>query len=62
MKVTEVSVNNTYKASVFEMIFSDRKELLSLYNAVNGTCYADPEMLTVNTFIPQSEIYLARHY
>ena len=59
MKVTEASVNNTYKASMFEMIFSDRKELLSLYNAVNGTGYTDPGLLTVNTL--ENAIYMSMH-
>ena len=59
MKVTEVSVNNTYKASMFEMIFSDKKELLSLYNAVNGTSYADPGLLTINTL--ENAIYMSMH-
>lgn len=35
-------VNRTYKSRLFEMIFSDRKELLGLYNAVNQTKYEDP--------------------
>ena len=59
MTVTEVSVNNTYKASMFEMIFSDKKELLSLYNAVNGTGYTDPGLLTVNTL--ENAIYMSMH-
>ncbi len=31
------------------MIFQEKPALLSLYNAVNGTDYQDPEELTVNT-------------
>lgn len=38
-----VGARRAYKARLFEMIFSDRKELLALYNAVNGTAYEDPE-------------------
>ena len=34
--------NRIYKARIFEMIFSDKKELLALYNAVNKTDYDDP--------------------
>lgn len=37
------AVNRMYKPRIFKMIFSDRKELLSLYNAVNQTDYKDPE-------------------
>ena len=47
--VAEVTAKHTYKASMFEMIFSNEKELLSLYNGVNETDYADPGLLEVNT-------------
>lgn len=40
-----LSVNRMYKARLFEMVFSDKKELLGLYNAVNGTHYKDPDEL-----------------
>ena len=38
-QITEknLKANRNYKDTVFRMIFSDRKNLLSLYNAVNGT-------------------------
>ena len=38
-----------YKATVFAALFDSRPELLSLYNAVNGSHYDDPEKLTINT-------------
>ena len=41
--------NRTYKASLFHMIFKKKKELLSLYNAVNGTSYDNPNELEINT-------------
>lgn len=31
------------------MIFNDKSELLKLYNAINGTHYDDPAMLTITT-------------
>lgn len=46
-----------YKARLFEMIFRDKKELLSLYNAVNHTDYANPEELEINTL--ENAIYLS---
>ncbi len=49
-------VYRTFKSRIFEMIFSDRKELLSLYNAVNQTDYKDPEQLEVNTL--KNAIYM----
>ena len=37
--VKEPKANRNYKDTVFRMLFSDRKNLLSLYNAVNQTDY-----------------------
>ena len=54
-----VTANRTYKASMFEMIFSKKKELLELYNAMNGTCYEDPELLEINTL--KNAIYMSMH-
>ena len=34
--------DRNYKSSLFTMVFSDRKELLGLYNAVSGKQYKDP--------------------
>ena len=49
--------NREYKSSVFIMIFGDsRKELLSLYNAVSGKNYTDPEILEINTL--KNAIYM----
>ncbi len=41
------------------MIFSDKKELLELYNAMNGTRLCDPDDLIVNTL--ENAIYMAMH-
>ena len=49
--------NRIYKARVFEMVFSDKKELLALYNAVNKTNYDDPELLEINTL--KNAIYMS---
>ena len=43
------SANRIFKSSVFTMLYSDPKEALQLYNAVNGTEYKDPELLEINT-------------
>lgn len=45
----EHRVNRKYKDSLFRKIFSDRKDLLDLYNALNDTQYTDEEELTVTT-------------
>ncbi|MGI6008098.1 MAG: hypothetical protein ACOX8E_11480 [Ruminococcus sp.] len=69
------SVNRQFKSTVFAMLYSDKKELLELYNAVNSTQYTDPELLEVNTlenaiyvgmkndlsFLIASRLYLYEH-
>ena len=52
-------VNFQYKARIFEMLYSDKKELLDLYNAVNGTAYKDPDELEINTL--ENAIYMSMH-
>ena len=44
-----LTANRMYKSRIFAMLFSDRNELLKLYNAINGTSYDDPDRLQVNT-------------
>ena len=51
-----LAVSRRYKDSVFKMLFSDRKNLLELYNAINGTAYDDPGMLEVNTL--ENAVYM----
>ena len=58
-KVTKTSfplVNRNYKDTVFRMLFSDRKNLLSLYNAVNQKHYTNPEDLEIVTL--ENAIYM----
>lgn len=43
------NVNSRYKANLFEQIFHEKSEALSLYNAINGTDYSDEEALTITT-------------
>ena len=49
-------VNRNYKDTIFRMLFSDRKNLLSLYNAINGTSYMNPEDLEIVTL--ENAIYM----
>lgn len=55
----EEHANRIYKARLFEMIFSQKEELLQLYNAVNGTHYDDPQELEINTL--ENAIYMSMH-
>lgn len=57
-KQTDVlTANRMYKSRIFAMLFSDRNELLKLYNAINGTSYNDSELLQVNTL--ENAIYMS---
>ena len=47
---------SNYKDSMFRMLYLDKVELLSLYNAVNGTDYTDVDSLEINTL--QNAIYM----
>ena len=52
-------VNRLYKSRIFAMLYSDRKDLLDLYNAVSGKHYEDPELLEINTL--ENAIYMSMH-
>ena len=52
------SPRRNYKDSLFRMVFREKKELLSLYNAINGTAYDDPEELMVTTI--EDVLYMGR--
>ena len=51
--------NRLYKDRLFHMLFSDKVALLSLYNALNGTDYDNPEDLTITTL--ENAIYMGMH-
>ena len=48
--------NRKYKDTIFRWLFSDRKNLLSLYNAVSGKDYQNPEALNVVTL--ENAVYM----
>ncbi len=52
----EVTVNRNYKDTVFRMLFSDRRNLLSLYNAMAGTHHQNPEELQIVTL--ENAVYM----
>ena len=53
----EVSTaNRNYKDTVFRMLFSDKKNLLSLYNAVAGRNYKEAEQLKIVTL--ENAVYM----
>ena len=46
-----------YKDKLFQRVFSDKKDLLDLYNAVNQTSYTNPDDLEITTL--EDVIYLS---
>lgn len=53
----EKHINQKYKDRIFRLVFSDRKDLLELYNAVNGSSYTDPDALEITTL--EDAIYIS---
>lgn len=49
-------LKRTYKDSMFRAIFKEKKNLLSLYNAVNGTNHTNEDDLEINTL--ENVIYM----
>ena len=52
----KLSANRAYKDTIFRWIFSDKENLLSLYNAIAGKDYKDPEKLTIVTL--ETAVYM----
>lgn len=52
-----IYVQREYKATVFHMLFHEKKALLGLYNAVNGTHYTNSDDLEITTL--ENAIYMA---
>ena len=50
------SIKRNYKSSMFCMLWENKEDLLSLYNAVNGTHYSNADDLIVNTL--RNAIYM----
>ena len=50
------SIRRDYKSSMFCMLWEDKKALLALYNATNGTHYTNADDLTINTL--RNAIYM----
>lgn len=55
-KIRYVHINRKYKDHLFRFVFQNKKDLLELYNAINGTNYSDPEDLMITTL--QDVVYL----
>lgn len=54
--VEQPTANVKYKDTIFRMLFSEPKHLLSLYNAVSGKNYQDPAALNIVTL--ENAVYM----
>ena len=52
-----VTINREYKSTVFSMLFADKTNLLSLYNALNKSYYDNPDALQIVTL--ENAIYMS---
>lgn len=52
----QLQIDRKHKDTVFRMLFRDRKNLLSLYNALNKTNHTDPEELEIVTL--ENAVYM----
>lgn len=46
--------NREYRSDVFSMLLQDKKRVLEIYNAINGTAYDDPEQVEITTLEDRS--------
>lgn len=53
---TEAVPRRNYKDRLFRMVFQEKKDLLSLYNAINGTRYTDETEIEIVTL--ENAIYM----
>ena len=54
--IEQPKANVKYKDTIFRMLFSEPEHLLSLYNAVTGKDYRDPDALNVVTL--ENAVYM----
>ena len=54
--MNEVKVQRNYKDTFFRMLFKGKENLLSLYNALNGTDYTDVSKLEITTL--ENAVYM----
>ena len=54
--MNEAKAQRNYKDTIFRMLFRDKKDLLSLYNALNRTDYTDVDGLEITTL--ENAVYM----
>lgn len=58
-KSVDTKVNRQYEDRLFKFIFSDKADLLELYNAINDTNYSNPDDMEINTL--QGVVYMGMY-
>lgn len=56
MTIALSPANRNYKDTIFRWLFSDKNNLLSLYNAIAGAHYQNPEALNIVTL--ENAVYM----
>ena len=51
-----LKLNRKFKDTLFRKVFNNKRDLLSLYNALNNTEHTDESLITVNTI--EDAIYI----
>ncbi|MDE7428666.1 MAG: hypothetical protein K2N00_05255 [Lachnospiraceae bacterium] len=54
--MSKTNAQRNYKDTVFRMLFQEKENLLSLYNALNGTAYTDVDSLEITTL--ENAVYM----
>lgn len=54
--MSKTNVQRNYKDTVFRMLFKEKENLLSLYNALNGTGYTDVDSMDITTL--ENAVYI----
>ena len=54
--MSKTNVQRNYKDTVFRMLFREKENLLSLYNALNATAYTDVDNLEITTL--ENAVYM----
>ena len=56
-KIKKIFVRRKYKDLLFQRVFREKKDLLDLYNAINGTDYTNYDNLEITTL--EDALYLS---
>lgn len=58
--MSKLKVNKKHKDKLFRKIFRKKKDLLALYNALNGTAYTNEEDLEITTLSLLKDVFIPK--